>query len=151
MPFEKYVAGIERHLENADCTVDAEKKKLELTFARMLLARLRHECAQVPEAEMVRSTRKPTNYSRAACPRMPTKKWPEHEPAMITFSRARAAGLSRAAVPRGMQSGEPGLPRIAAATAVPQTSPRQPALCWRCATAGLQCAAGLRLCAEDVL
>jgi hypothetical protein len=55
MSIEKYMAAIERHLQTADCTVDAETKKLEIKFARMFLARLRHECAQVPEAEMVRT------------------------------------------------------------------------------------------------
>jgi hypothetical protein len=54
MSIEKYVAAIERHLQTADCTVDAETKKLEIKFARMFLARLRHECAEA-EAETVRT------------------------------------------------------------------------------------------------
>jgi hypothetical protein len=54
MSIGKFVAAIERHLQNADCTVDSEKKRLEIVFARMLLIRLRHECAKIPVAQMAR-------------------------------------------------------------------------------------------------
>ena len=54
MSIGKFVAAIERHLQNADCTVDSEKKRLETAFARMLLVRLRYECAKIPAAEMAR-------------------------------------------------------------------------------------------------
>ena len=49
-----FAAAIERHLRNADCTVDSEKKKLEIAFARLLLVRLRYACAKIPAAEMAR-------------------------------------------------------------------------------------------------
>jgi hypothetical protein len=54
MSIGRLVAAIERHLQNAECTVDSDKKKLEVTFARMLLVRLQYECAKVPELEMAR-------------------------------------------------------------------------------------------------
>jgi hypothetical protein len=54
MSIEKFVAAIEQHLQNADCSVDSEKKKLEITFARMLLVRLRYECAKSPVTQIAR-------------------------------------------------------------------------------------------------
>jgi hypothetical protein len=54
MSIGKFVAAIERHLQNADWTVDSEKKRLEIAFARMLLIRLRYECAKIPVAQMAR-------------------------------------------------------------------------------------------------
>jgi hypothetical protein len=54
MSIGKFVAATKRHLQNADCTVDSEKKKLEIMFARMHLVRLRNECAKIPEAEIAR-------------------------------------------------------------------------------------------------
>jgi hypothetical protein len=43
-------------LENAEQTVDRDKQRLEMQFARMFLERLRQECAKSPEVEIRNGT-----------------------------------------------------------------------------------------------
>lgn len=74
MSIQKFVAAIERHLQNADCTVDSEKKKLEIAFARMLLVRLRYECAKIPTAEMAREHPEALDLLAQGLPEVAAKK-----------------------------------------------------------------------------
>jgi hypothetical protein len=49
---ELHVRSIERHLTNARATVDRDKQKLEMQFARMLFEQLRHECSKLPDTQV---------------------------------------------------------------------------------------------------
>jgi hypothetical protein len=52
MTIELHVRSIKRHLTNAQSTIDRDKQKLEMQFARMFFERLRYEYSKLPDAQV---------------------------------------------------------------------------------------------------
>jgi hypothetical protein len=52
MTIELHVRSIKRHLANAQGTVNRDKQKLEMQFARMFFEQLRHECSKLPSTQV---------------------------------------------------------------------------------------------------